>query len=120
MGVEGEGWVEQDPEVSYKGGGTDGTAINGEDEVTHFLEGGLGCDNHEFCFTSVKFQEIDGHPVSDFMETGDERRGWQEVRWFGVEVELGVVGVTVVVETMFLDDLAKREEVDGEEQGTKD
>ena len=73
-----------------------------EDEVTHFLEGGLGCDNHVFRFTGVRFEEIYSHPVPDFMEAGNEGRGWQEVRRFGVEVELGVVGVTVVVETMFL------------------
>ena len=39
VGVEGEGWVKQDPEISYKEGGADGTAVNGEDEVVPFSGG---------------------------------------------------------------------------------
>ena len=39
---------------------------------------------------------------------------------FGVDVDLGVFGVTVDVQVEFADDVTKREEVADEEEGSED
>ena len=61
-----------------------------------------------------------GEPGSDFLEAIGEG-GWREGRGgFGGQVELGIICITMELNIIFTEKKPKREEIDNEQEGSKE
>jgi hypothetical protein len=63
-----------------------------------------------------------GEPGSDFLDAiGEGEGGGRESRGgFGGQVELGIICITMELNIIFTEKMAKREEIDNEQEGSKD
>ena len=61
-----------------------------------------------------------GEPVFYFSDAVSKGGGWKRGGGFGGEIELGVIGITVKMDVVFTEDIAKGKEVDDEEKGPQD
>ena len=73
---------------------------------------GCGVNDDYVRFVTVQLKIVCLHPIFNFCETVAEGG-------VGGDVQLDIVGVTVKMESMLTDDLAKGEDVEDEEEGTK-
>ena len=59
-------------------------------------------------------------PGSDFLEAIGEGSGREGRGRFGGQVELGIIFITMERNIIFMEKMAKREEIDNEQEGSKD
>ena len=117
--MEGKGGVKDDTQVAGFRRWGDGAAVDLEDEVTNLLVQGLVCHKHELCFIAVQLKVVGRHPCFDVMQVVDEGLRGELGGWSGAEIQLGIISVTVEIESMMSDDLAEGEHVNGEQEGAK-
>lgn len=79
----------------------------------------LGSGDEEFCFVTVKFEKIAVHPGFYFNEAVCDSGSDSWGNGFCGDIDLGIVGIAVKVKSVVTNDVAKREHVDNEEEGTK-
>ena len=82
--------------------------------------GGFGANKGDFSFVTVEFEKVFGEPGSDFLEAIGEG-GWREGHGgFSGQVELGIICITMELTIILTEKMAKREEIDNEQEGSKD
>ena len=121
MGIKGESGVQDNTKTACQGGGRDDWVVNGKWEGSNFLKSGFGANEEELCFVTVEFEEevlrwpcfYCRDPVFDVVEG-------RILGGFGVNVDLGVISITVEVEVEFPDDAFKGEQVADEKKGAGD
>lgn len=96
VGLEREGGVQDDAQVTDFGGWRDGTAIDLEKELPDLPELCLGPHDHELCFFAVKFEEVGGHPDFYCLEAVDYGLGGEQRGWCGAEIQLCIISIAVV------------------------
>ena len=84
------------------------------------MMGGFGADEQGLGFIAIKLREVPAHPAPDVFHAGDEGGGRDGGGGFGGDVDLCVIGITVKVDPMMMEDCAQGEEVDDEEEWTQD
>ena len=65
----------------------------------------FGSKPNELCFVSIEFQPVGRYPLINFFDTHCQtwQPSWTRV-WLVVEMTMGVVGIRVYIETMFVCD----------------
>ena len=80
---------------------------------------GCGVNDDYVRFVTVQLKIVCLHPRFNFCETVAEGGVGGVGDGLGGDVQLDIVGVTVKMESMLTDDMAKGEDVEDEEEGTK-
>ena len=102
--VKGEVTVKDDCKVAAVGGWKQGGAVDGEVETVCGFGEGFWADNDQGGFVTVEFEEVGQHQRFDVSEAVGESGRDDGV---GGDVKLDVIGITVEMETMVANDVAK-------------
>lgn len=107
----GEVIVKDDSEVATVKGWRQGEGVDSEGETVNGFSDGFGTDDDHVCFFTVELKEIGVHPGFNVSEAvGDSGVGGRGDGFSG-DVELNIIGITVKVETMVVNDIAKGTQV---------
>lgn len=117
--VEGEVIIKDDSKVAAVGGWRQGGVVDGEAETVCGFGAGFGADDDQVGFVTVEFEEVGLHPGFDIGEAVGEGGVSGGGDGVGGDIELDVIGITVEMETMVANDVAKGEQVEYEEERTK-